>query len=155
MTPLELFFIATACSILGMVWALGALWRKTFKKAKEATDRAMLQAALEASERIIDPPLIAGPTFKEADWAGPKYTATMAETEKLMRHAKTLAAIYAQDKAHVKALYNAWQNDKKRASIYKPGSTNEVKAKKRAALARKEWQAANTIFLKHFGDYAP
>lgn len=77
------------------------------------------------------------------------------ETKKAKHHATLLVAIYAQDKAHVKALYTAWQNAKKKATIYKPGSVNEVKATRRAAIARKEWQAANNLFLKHFGDYAP
>ena len=92
---------------------------------------------------------------QEPDWDAEIKTHIDFEMKKAQRHANILAAIYAQDKAHVKALYTKWQNDKKKATIYKPGSVNEVKATRRAALARKEWKAANDLFLKHFGDYAP
>ena len=103
----------------------------------------------------VNPPLIKNSAFEESDWDATRKEQMAFETKKAQHHAKILAAIYAQDKTHVKALYTKWQNDKKKATIYKPGSVNEVKATRRAALARKEWKAANNLFLKHFGDYAP
>lgn len=126
------------------------------RKQNELISRGMAEVNLVAAERIVNPPLIENSAFEESDREDPAMLQSIVlELEKLRRHANILAAIYAQDKAHVKALYASWQNDKKKATIYKPGSVQAVKATRRAALARKEWKAANTLFLKHFGDYAP
>lgn len=77
------------------------------------------------------------------------------EIQRLQKHSAILAAIHAEQKAHVKALFNAWQAKKAETCRYRPDTKKYATAVRASNKARMTWKAANEHFLKHFGDYAP
>lgn len=84
-----------------------------------------------------------------------EYAALCERTRNHIKHDVILAAIHAEQKAHVKALFDKWQTSKKSVFKCRPGSKEEAMKKRAAQKARTEWKFANTHYLKHFGNYAP